>query len=73
MGCFVARTSSSRRTGVVYGALRAISGSSCASARISSTASANESSVSFVYVSVGSTIIASSTSNGKYTVGGWKP
>src|SRR3712207_7573010 len=36
-------------------------------------ASANASSVSFVSVSVGSISSASSTSSGKYTVGGWNP
>ncbi len=58
---------------MVYGAFRAISGSSAASSRISRTASANWSSRSFVSVSVGSIISASSTSSGKYTVGGWTP
>ena len=64
-GVRAAPASSSRRTGVLYGALRAISGSSAASRRISPTASANASSVSRVSVSVGSTSRASSTSSGK--------
>ena len=68
-----APASSSRRTGVVYGAPRAISGSSRASRRIAATISAKRSSVSLVSVSVGSTISASSTISGKYTVGGWTP
>src|SRR5919204_6672324 len=37
-GCFAAAASSSRRTGVVYGALRATDGSSAASRRISAIA-----------------------------------
>jgi hypothetical protein len=49
----------------VYGALRATSGSSRASRRISATISANRSSVSFVSVSVGSISSASSTISGK--------
>ena len=64
-GRLAAPASSSRRTGVVYGALRAISGSSAPSRRISAIASANASSVSRVSVSVGSISSASSTSSGK--------
>jgi flavin reductase len=64
-GRLAAPASSSRRTGVVWGAARAVSGSSAASARISPTTSANASSVSRVSVSVGSTRSASSTSSGK--------
>src|SRR5436190_11710602 len=69
-GRLAAAASSSRRTGVVYGAFWAIAGSSLASRRISAMTSAKASSVSFVSVSVGSTRRASSTSSGKYTVGG---
>src|SRR3984885_2979948 len=68
-----APASSSRRTGVVYGAFCATDGSSRASRRISATISAKWSSVSLVSVSVGSTISASSTISGKYTVGGCTP
>ena len=57
----------------VYGAFAATSGSLRASSRISARTSANRSSVSLVSVSVGSTISASSTISGKYTVGGWTP
>ena len=64
-GCLAAAASSSRRTGVVYGAFCAIVGSSLASRRIAASASANASSVSFVSVSVGSISSASSTSSGK--------
>src|SRR5215213_3866274 len=69
-GRFAAPASSSRRTGVVCGALLATSGSSFASSRIERTTSAKWSSRSFTSVSVGSIISASSTSSGKYTVGG---
>ena len=64
-GRLAAAASSSRRTGVEYGAPRAISGSSAPSRRISAIASANASSVSRVSVSVGSISSASSTSSGK--------
>ena len=47
-------------------------GSLSASRATWSMASAKASSVSFDSVSVGSTIIASSTTSGKYTVEGWK-
>src|SRR6185503_6650086 len=69
-GRFAAPASSSRRTGVVCGAVRATWGSSFASSRIARTTSAKWSRRSFVSVSVGSIIRASSTSRGKYTVGG---
>jgi hypothetical protein len=64
-GRLAAPASSSRRTGVVYGACRATSGSSAPSRRISTIASAKASSVSLVSVSVGSMSSASSTSSGK--------
>ena len=64
-GRLAAPASSRRRTGVPYGALRAISGSSAPSRRMSAIASANGSSVSVVSVSVGSISSASSTSSGK--------
>src|SRR5438132_5575825 len=68
-----ALASSSRRTGVVTGAWWSSSGSRSASTATWSNASANASSVSFDSVSVGSTIMASSTTSGKYTVEGWNP
>ena len=49
------------------------SGDSAASRTIASMASTNPSSRSFGSVSVGSTISASGTTSGKYTVGGWIP
>src|SRR4051812_42399978 len=64
-GLRAAAPSSRRRTGVVYGACCATDGSSAASARISRTMAAKRSSVSFVSVSVGSIMSASSTSSGK--------
>src|SRR5256885_8002161 len=65
--------SSRRLTGVVTGASCRRSGVSAASDATCSIAWAKASRVSLVSVSVGSTIIASSTTRGKYTVEGWKP
>ena len=68
-----ALASSSRRTGVVTGASRRISGRSLASRAARPSAPAKDSSVVLDSVSVGSTISASSTTSGKYTVEGWNP
>jgi hypothetical protein len=64
-GDFAARTSSSRRTGLWWGASFSSSGVSAASRAIASIASQNASRVSFVSVSVGSIIRASGTISGK--------
>jgi len=60
-----------RHTGVVTGARCSRSGSDAASSAICSSASASPSRLSRDSVSVGSAIMASSTTSGKYTVGGW--
>src|SRR5439155_10595214 len=73
LGCRAALASSRRRTGVVSGASWRRSGCSSASFAAWSMASAKASRVSFDSVSVGSTIMASSTMSGKYTVEGWNP
>src|SRR3989449_4743177 len=70
IGSRAAWTSSTRATAVLCGAECKVSGSSFT---IFASASTKPSSVSFVSVSVGSTMSASSTRCGKYTVGGWYP
>src|SRR5262245_20296750 len=70
IGSLAALTSSGRLTGMVCGALCKNSASSFS---ITSKASANASNVSLLSVSVGSIMIASGTTSGKYTVGAWKP
>src|SRR3972149_4916793 len=78
MSCFVhltlglraASTSSSLASGVVCGASLTFSGSSSASFAISIMAWQNSSSVSLLSDSGGSIMIASSTTRGKFTVGG---
>ena len=67
-GSFAALTSSGRLTTCVCGAARS---TSAGSSLIFKSTSAKASSVSLLSVSVGSTISASDTTSGKYTVGAW--
>src|SRR5439155_7940037 len=67
--CLAARTSSSRRTGMVCGALVTRSGSCWASCRMCAIAATNASSTSLLSVSVGSISRHSGTRSGKYVVG----
>src|SRR5690606_28263402 len=64
-GCRAARVSSSRPTGVSWGAVFTFSGSSSTSRAIAINASASRSIASKLSVSVGSIMIASSTMRGK--------
>src|SRR4051812_1169553 len=68
IGSLAAFTSSGRLMASVWGARCSISGSSVT---IFSRASAKASSVSLLSVSVGSIMIDSGTTSGKYTVGAW--
>src|SRR5207237_8787510 len=68
-----ARASSGRLIGAVRGASCNGCGFSSISRSTATIASTNSSSISTDSVSVGSTIIASSTTRGQYTVGGRKP
>src|SRR5215470_17445259 len=63
--CFAARTSSSRRTGIVCGALVTRSGSCWASCRICAMAATKASRTSLLSVSVGSISRHSGTKSGK--------